>query len=61
MFDRVLNTPLSPSFVPVLHEQFQIIYKKSETVFGVRIWSLSSLYYPAFGLNTHIYFVNLCI
>ena len=28
---------------------------------SVRIWSFSGPHFPAFGLNTDIYFLNLCI
>ena len=28
---------------------------------SIRTWSFSGLYFPAFGLNTEIYFVNLGI
>ena len=64
MIDRVVNTSLIPSVVPVLHEQFQIIYKKGWALYTakiIRVWSFFDLYFLAFGLNADIYFITLCI
>ena len=42
-------------------ESFPAKVQEQHFVKRVRSWSFSGTYFPAFGLNTEIYIVNLCI